>query len=96
MTEKVTITTSQRFSLNPQDIAKWIKNQKIFLIPLAMIYLAFVIAKVGEGGFALTDFIPSNEVITAMVLYVLNAVYDLLRKWVQVKEYIEPIAPKGV
>jgi len=72
---------SERWELIPFEIKKWLDNQKSFLAPLGMFYVAFVITQVGTNGFTLSDFVPGNAVLAAMALYLLNAVYDLLRKW---------------
>ncbi len=60
---------------------KWLKNQKTFLAPLGVLYLVFVIARVVDAGISLGDFLPTNEVVTAGALYLLNAAYDYLRKF---------------
>jgi hypothetical protein len=90
-TEKVIVTTSKRFSLNAEDFHKWLMNQKTFLAPLGMFYLAYVISEVGKDGISLMDFVPSNLVIATMVLYILNAAYDLFRKWAGEKTYLTPV-----
>ncbi len=79
--------TSQRFTLIAKDWSRWFDNQKSFLAPLVIFYLVFVISQVQHEGIAPSDFIPSNAVISAMALYVLNAAYDLLRKWSTEKKY---------
>jgi len=66
--------------LTRERIDKWVFNQRRFLAPLVMLYVAFVIANVGNS-ISLLDFYPTNEVVTAIVLYLLNALYDLLMKW---------------
>ena len=91
MTNKEIIVTNPRFTLSLPILAKWFSNQKTFLAPLAIFYLVFVIAQVGQDGVAPADFIPSNAVVSAMVLYLLNALYDLLRKWAGKNEYIIPV-----
>lgn len=78
---------SPRFTLLTEDKQKWLKNQLEFAKPLilfvAVLYFPQVIASLQTPGHivALTDFVPSPEVITAVVLYITNAAYDLLRKW---------------
>lgn len=71
---------SHRFELIRPDLSKWLQNQKIFLAPLGMFYVGSVIA-LASDGIGWNDFVPGNEVITAMSLYVLNALFDLFRKW---------------
>lgn len=76
---------SQRFTLNSQDTAKWRKNLLRFLAPVGLIYLSFVVAQVQSAGFALTDFVPNNFTQGAIVLYCVNGIFDLLRKFVEEK-----------
>lgn len=63
---------------------KWIRNQIIFLRPViaftVVLYIGFVIPRVEKNGIQLIDFMPTNGVITAWVLYLLNGVYDYFRK----------------
>ena len=66
--------------LEQKERAKWLENQKIFLIPLALLYLGFIIARVSEHGLSLEAFNPTGGERTALGLYVLNFVYDYLRK----------------
>lgn len=66
---------------------KWLNNQLTFLKPLvvfvATLYFTPIILSLSEAGHtvSLADFVPSQAVITAIVLYLVNAVYDLIRKW---------------
>lgn len=72
------------FRLNKKLQGKWIENQIIFLRPLfimvAILYLGFLIPRIEQDGVSLRDFVPTNAVITAIVLYIVNATYDYLRK----------------
>ena len=70
---------SPRFSLNPEDIDRWLQNCKVFLAPLALIYLAFVSANL-SNGFAWNDLVPNEIVMGSLVLYAVNTLPDLLRK----------------
>lgn len=66
---------------------KWLNNQIEFLKPLvlfvATLYFTPIILSLSEAGHtvSLADFVPSQAVITAIVLYLINAAYDLIRKW---------------
>lgn len=66
---------------------KWLNNQLTFLKPLvvfvATLYFTPIILNLSEAGHmvSLADFVPSQAVITAIVLYLINALYDLIRKW---------------
>mgnify|MGYP001591989737 CR=1 FL=1 len=82
------VVKSDRFELNKWDFKKWIENQRSFLAPMGVLYLAFVITNVGNQGISFSDFVPSNGILSAMALYVLNALYDLFRKWSDEKKYI--------
>lgn len=71
--------TSPEWRLRRQDVERTLHHAFRFLIPLALLYLAFVITGV-EGGIELSDFVPNNSVLTAGVLFVLNALFDLLTR----------------
>jgi len=72
--------------LNTTDKNKWITNQLAFLKPLlivlALTYVGNLTALLSTPGHIVSwnDFIPTGYQVTAMVLYVTNALYDLLRK----------------
>lgn len=63
---------------------KWLENQLAFLRPLgifiALLYLGFLIPRIEENGISLADFIPTNGVLTAIALYIVNGAYDYFRK----------------
>lgn len=59
---------------------KWWSNQKSFLIPLALLYLGFIISRITKSGVSFEAFIPTPGELTALVLYVLNAMFDYLKK----------------
>lgn len=63
------------------DWNKWYKNTMIFVSPLAVLYLVFVIANINLDGIQLADFIPNDVVIGAMSLYVLNVLLDFFKKF---------------
>lgn len=73
---------NQKFSLNAADVQRWIANLIVFLAPVALIYLAAVIATINSSGISLASFAPNALTVGAMVLYVLNAVVDIIRKFV--------------
>lgn len=72
---------SEKYTLNKVDFKRVLNNSLVFLAPLLLIYLGSVVSSIDNGGFALTDFIPDNIVIGAMVLYVLNTMMDVLKKY---------------
>jgi hypothetical protein len=89
--EKVEIKAvkSERFVLTKQDVEKWLLNARQFLAPLGLIYFGAVIAGVGKDGFQPTDFIVDGMVTGAMILYILNAFYDLFSKWSDEAKYVK-------
>jgi len=73
---------SEKYTLNGVDFKKILNNALVFLAPLILIYLGSVISNMNDG-FSLADFVPDNIVIGAMVLYVLNTMTDILKKYSQ-------------
>lgn len=77
-------TTNRKNYMKKQ---KWIKNQLEFLKPLALfagtLYLAPILTALQQPNHVVSphDFIPSSQVVTAIVLYMVNAAHDFLRKW---------------
>lgn len=47
---------------------------------MAILYLGFLIPRIEENGVSLRDFVPTNAVFTAVALYIVNGLYDYLRK----------------
>ena len=72
--------TSKKYSLNSADFGHWIKNALLFLAPVGVIYLAFVQGNLGDG-ISISDFVPDAIVMGAVILYAINTVLDLLRKF---------------
>lgn len=70
----------KKLSLNKRNFSKWFENQKLFLKPLIVLYLAYSIRRVSDDGLAPNDFLPNNDLLTAGALYLLNAAYDYWRK----------------
>lgn len=81
------IARSPEYSLIKRDWKKWAKNQVEFLKPLILfsltLYVPPILINLQTAGHvvSLQDFVPSSSVITAIVFYMVNAGYDLLRKW---------------
>lgn len=73
-------TGDTRLGLKTIDFSKWVSNTIDFLAPVGVIYLGFVATQIADAGFVLQDFVPSNFVLGAMVLYIINVVLDFLRK----------------
>lgn len=73
---------SPQYTLTAADFRKWGTNLLIFLAPVALIYLLSVIATVNSAGVSVAAFVPTTATVGAMVLYVLNGIVDLIRKYV--------------
>lgn len=73
---------TQKFSLNAADVQRWIANLIVFLAPVALIYLLAVIATINSSGVSFSAFAPNALTVGAMVLYVLNALIDIIRKFI--------------
>lgn len=71
--------------LSAQDWQEWFKNLRVFLTPLALLYLLQVVAVIQVPNHVITlmDFAPTQPTIGAGALYLLNALIDLLRKYYQ-------------
>ena len=76
--------TSGPYTISAPSLDKWFKNTLTFLAPLATIYMVSVMGVLQVPGNEITfeNFIPSREVVGAMILWILNTVYDFLRKFV--------------
>lgn len=78
---------TERFKMTTEERTKWLKNQLEFIKPLvlfmALLYFPHVIMNLQqpEHVVGLSDFAPTAEMVTATVLYIVNAVYDFVRKW---------------
>lgn len=70
------------YNLTRADRQKWLNNSLIFLAPLFVLYLVFVQTGITSDGFSMSDFIPTQEVIGGLILYIINTLLDLLRKFV--------------
>lgn len=75
---------SERFDLTRTDTKNWFHNLKIFTAPIIVIYLVSVLAVVTTGSniLGVEDFKPNQFTQNAMVVYVLNGVLDVIRKFV--------------
>jgi hypothetical protein len=65
---------SKRFTLNEQDINKWLKNTAIFLAPAVL--LALLAIQQGKG---------KEEVMAILQLWMLNTAIDITRKFISEK-----------
>lgn len=75
--------TSGKNDFNKEDFKSWLTNVLLFLAPLALIYLSFVLDNLKASGFSLSIFVPNTLVYGALSLYFLNAATDLVRKFLK-------------
>jgi len=71
---------SKAWRMNQADTKKWLKNMGLFLIPLALVYLGSIQSRVTGGDVSIEIFKITPEIAGALILYVLNALTDLLKK----------------
>jgi len=81
------IVVSKKYQVRREDLERVGKNALIFFAPLAVIYLSFVATEIEKDGFAWEDFRPSQVVIGAMILYIVNVLLDFFRKWASETRY---------
>ena len=62
---------SKRFTLNKEDVRKWLKNTAIFLAPAVLVFLVAI-----QSG------TPREEALYLVYLWLLNTAIDLTRKFV--------------
>lgn len=85
------IVISKKYQVRKEDIERVGRNALIFFAPLAVIYLSFVAVEIERDGFAWEDFRPSQVVVGAMILYVVNVLLDFFRKWASENKYTKKI-----
>lgn len=76
--------TSKPYSLNKTDFKTALRSALVFLAPLALIYFGQLTGtlQTAEHGISLNDFIPTQFTLGAIVLYVVNRLTDLIRKYI--------------
>lgn len=62
---------SKRFTLNNEDITKWLKNALTFLAPLALVWLT-----------AIQQGVSFKDSLNLLYMYALNVSIDLLKKFI--------------
>lgn len=82
--------TSEKWRLDWADMEKWTKNTMLFLVPVLVLYLGSVVANINLDGFSWSDFALNDVIVGSMVLYVLNTILDLLRKFTAAPK-VEPV-----
>lgn len=61
---------------------KFLHNATVFLAPLGILYLTTIIGVISQSNHVIhpNDFVPNSFALGGMVLWVLNAALDYLRK----------------
>lgn len=75
---------SKKFQWNSEDTENFTKKTLVQILPVALIYIGFVITQINDG-FAWNDFVPTLFVQGTMVLYILNRVYDAIQRYISGK-----------
>lgn len=78
---------SKKYDLIKEDVKSWGKIALLFLAPVAVLYIGFVITNTGIDGFAWGDFVPNLFIQGVIVVYILNEVLALVKKYVQANKY---------
>lgn len=84
------IVTTPAGQLGTVGLKKWVTNLLKFSAPLALIYLGYVYLQIQGNGFQVTDFVPDQAVIGALMLWILNAALDFFRKLTTDQTYVVP------
>jgi hypothetical protein len=75
------IMQSEKLSLNSFDYKRILSNALTFSLPVILIYLGSVSQMVGDGV-SLSDFAINATTQTAIAVYILNTITDIIRKFV--------------
>ena len=78
---------SKRFVLTREDMKSWLNTALLFLAPVLLIYITYVLQNMADG-FTWSDFVPNMIVQGSMVAYVLNELLALIRKFLGENKYI--------
>lgn len=72
----------QQLKLEQRDLDKWFYHVKLFLTPVAIIYILAIIGSItaNKGAVSINDFIPNSFTLGGICLYILNSLLDYLRK----------------
>lgn len=77
---------SKKFTLNKTDLLYTWERAKLFLVPLALIYIPFVVARIGTDGLQLSDFLINEFEQGALVLYILNRLTTAMQLFIEGKK----------
>ena len=81
----INMEDSKRWRLNENDLLKWGRSALEWLAPLGVIYFGFVALNLADG-FNTQDFVPTNMVLGALALYVVNQLYGLSKRFAAGKD----------
>jgi hypothetical protein len=87
-TKDLKIVTSDAGEIGKVGLQRWVQNLLKFSAPLLIMYITFVSGRLQADGFQFQDFIPSQLEVGALILWVMNAVQDFLRKLTVDQAYI--------
>ena len=75
---------SKPMSFNALDYQKMFKDALWFALVPIMFYITAILAVLQKDGhvLAIVDFIPSNETLIAIIVWVLNQLLNAIRKFV--------------
>jgi|CXWL01.1.fsa_nt_gi hypothetical protein len=76
MSAKILEIVSPKFVLVSEDLKKWLGNALVFAAPALLVLIASIV-----------QIVPADFKYGVFVLYVLNLLTDLLRKYVGVNTY---------
>ena len=91
---KVVALKTTAFSLPTELAIKWADNAKRFIAPLALMYIAQLLAEFslvanGTQDISGSMFLPTQIMLGGMGLYVLNVLMDLFLKWKNPQTFIK-------
>lgn len=74
---------SKKFTLNQEDFKDQANKAAEWLIPLGLLYAGSILLTLNTSGhnFSFNDLTPSQAVINASALYVVNQFYGLFKRW---------------
>jgi hypothetical protein len=80
---------SPQFKLVSGDFSRWFYNLKVFFAPVALMYLAPILLVVSANPTLInvSMFYPSAEIRGALTLYIINALIDILKKFISENGY---------
>ena len=65
--------------LNKPELKEWYRVARLFLAPVFVIYIGYVLGNIGDG-FVWSDFVPNLFVQGAIVSYFLNEAFAYFKR----------------